>query len=57
MKKKFLAVLVLATFGISSTGCTVEEGVSDGVVEGLARVVTALIETPVQYWLDQQFGD
>lgn len=57
MKKKCLAALVLAAFGMSAGGCSVEDGVAQGLTDGFSAIVTALIETPVQYWLDQQFGE
>jgi predicted small secreted protein len=54
-RKLVLALLALAAF--AAGGCRLERGIGDGLTDGASAAVAALIEAPVTWWLDQQFGD
>lgn len=52
-----MCVLLVICAWFGSAGCTaLQEGFKDGVRDGLAAVLTAIIETPINFALDQAFG-
>lgn len=55
MKKRGWVVILLAALALNSGGCRIEEGIAEGLTDGFSAAVAALIETPVNYWLDQHF--
>lgn len=53
-KRKWLVLLVAALPWVA--GCKLEKGIGDGLSSGASTAFSSLIETPVNWWLDQQFG-
>jgi hypothetical protein len=53
-RERIFAVVVLAA-ALAASGCSLEEGLRDGVSEGAAGALTAIIQTPITYMLDQTF--
>lgn len=54
-RERIIATVVLAGV-LASGGCSLEEGLRDGVSEGAAGALTAIIQTPITYMLDQTFA-
>ena len=54
--RKRVSWVLLASLAWFSSGCSGEEGLREGVINGLDEAITALITVPVQYFLDQRFG-
>lgn len=55
MTLRKLALLVGMVSALWVTGCDLEKGARDGLNDGLSAAIAALIETPVNYILDQTF--
>jgi len=57
--RKLVLTLISSLLLMHSTGCddAWEDGLRDGLETGLANALASIIEAPVQYALDQQFGD
>jgi len=47
--------LILLALVLSISGCSLEEGLRQGLTDGVSGAISALIETPVSVVLDQIF--
>ena len=52
-KQALSLVCVVSLLWVS--GCDMEKGVRDGMNDGLSAAIAAMIETPINYVLDQVF--
>jgi len=55
LRKRSLLLVCMASV-LWTAGCDLEKGVRDGVNDGLSAALASLIETPVNYVLDQVFA-
>jgi len=55
VKRKVLVLLSLSVF--YGSGCSLEEGLRDGVTDGASAALAAIIEAPVNHILDQMFAE
>jgi hypothetical protein len=55
-RQRIFAAVVLAGI-LAMSGCSLEEGLRDGVSEGASGALTAIIQTPIIYMLDQTFAE
>lgn len=54
--KRRTPIVLIATFSMLwVAGCDLEKGISDGVNDGLSASIAALIETPINFFLEQMF--
>ena len=53
--RKQAPLLVCMVSALWVAGCDLEKGTRDGLNDGLSSAIAALIETPVNYILDQVF--
>lgn len=49
-------ILVLLAALPWAAGCRFERGIGDGLEDGASSAISALLEAPVNYWIDQVFG-
>lgn len=54
-RKRFVTGMLAWTALVSLAGCPAEDGWREGVTDGVSAAVTALIETPVNVWLEERF--
>jgi hypothetical protein len=55
-RERIFAAVVLAGI-LAAGGCSLEEGLRDGVSEGASGALTAIIQTPITYMLDRAFTE
>ena len=55
LRKQTLLLVCMASV-LWTAGCDLEKGVRDGLNDGLSAALASLIETPVNYILDQVFA-
>ena len=55
LRKQALLIVCMSSV-LWACGCDLEKGVRDGVNDGLSGALASLIETPVNYVLDQVFA-
>jgi hypothetical protein len=55
-RERIFAAVVLAGL-LASGGCSLEEGIRDGVSDGAAGALSAIIQTPINFMLDQAFAE
>ncbi len=57
--RKLVLTLISSLLLMNATGCNNawEDGLREGLETGLTNALASLIEVPVEYALDQQFGD
>jgi len=54
--RKHALPLICMLSALWAAGCDVEKGIRDGVNDGVSAAIATLIETPVNYILDQAFA-
>ena len=57
VKRRLVTGMLALMALVSLTGCPGEDGLQEGVTEGVSAAVATLIEAPVNAWLEDRFAE